>query len=157
MIIIIEGPDGSGKSTVAKQLNVAISNSRIIHFGAPVNDAEAFSYYKKYAAEIVNAKPNETLIFDRSWYSDMVYGPIMRNREEMPDVTAKMLEALVTIHGGGMVIYCTGHLSTLWARCKTRGESYIPTIECLGLISDSYKQLFETQCGLPVIKNITTR
>lgn len=152
MIIIIEGPDGAGKTTVAESLLAGIPGSTIKHFGSPTTDEEAFNYYKVYAAAIKETDPAKVTIFDRSWYSDLVYAPLFRNRDEMSALHAEFLDSLVIANGGGFVIYCTAPLKTLWSRCKKRGETYIKTIQQLGLVSDSYRKVLSAQCTLPIIR-----
>ena len=47
MIVIVEGPDGAGKTTLIDQLKQGSRDVIYHHFGAPANDEEAFNYYKK--------------------------------------------------------------------------------------------------------------
>lgn len=153
MIIIVEGPDGAGKTTTINALLKSHPGSTTRHFSNPKSDEEAYDYYKVYAQAIKEADPEKVTIFDRSWYSDLVYGPVIRNRQEMSNLHAEMLEALVISNGGGgFVIYCTAPLSVLWSRCKKRGETYIQNIEQLGKISDGYKKVLSSKCSLPVIR-----
>jgi thymidylate kinase len=153
--VIIEGPDGSGKTTLAKKLEATFTNARIVHFSAPATKEDADNYWKVYAQMIEDAQENEVVIFDRSWYSDMVYGPVLRGRVEMDPLAAKMLEASVMQHGGGVVIYCTGNVKTLWARCKTRGETFIKTIEDLEELKNAYEDVMRTHCNLPMVRTDT--
>jgi thymidylate kinase len=152
MIIIVEGPDGAGKTTLIGKLQMSIKNTKVIHFSNPKTDEEAFNYWKVYATAIKEA--TGTTIFDRSWYSDMVYGPVFRGREEMSQLQASMLEALVVTNGGGFVIYCTAPTNVLWTRCQRRGETFVRTYEKLREIVEGYKTVF-TNSILPVVKNDT--
>ena len=138
MIYIIEGPDGAGKTTLVEQICKSNYNAVVKHFGAPQTPEEADNYYKVYV-EAINAKrDDEVLIFDRSWYSDMVYGPVMRNRHEMTQEHADMLSAMVVARGGGIIIYCTAPIKVLWARCQRRGETYLQNQAQLQAISIGY-------------------
>lgn len=151
MIIIVEGPDGAGKSTLIKSMLKSHPGSTCKHFGSPKTDEEAFGYWKVYAQAIEDTDPTTVTIFDRSWYSDVVYGPIFRNRLEMDPMHVKMLELMVQMHGGGHVIYCKAPISVLWARCKKRGETYVLSKEKLTEVAKSYSSIMATQCRLPVI------
>lgn len=122
------------------------------HFGNPKTEEEADNYWKVYAEAVSSVDPTKVHIFDRSWYSDVVYGPIFRGRLEMDPMHVKMLEALVKTHGGGFVLYCTAPLKTLWARCKQRGETFVLSKDKLDEVSRSYAHVMATQCGLPVIR-----
>lgn len=150
---IVEGPDGAGKTTLVQHLQRVHTDAVVLHFGAPVDVEAAKNYWKTYAAAITKyAAENKTVIFDRSWLSDMVYGPIMRGREEMPLEQAEMLNALVIAAGGGVVIYCTASQSTLWRRCKARGEDYIKDAETLSRIAKAYGDIMHNVKYLPVIR-----
>ena len=153
MIVIVEGPDGAGKTTLIDQLEQGSRDAIYHHFGAPANDEEAFNYYKKYAEAINNCRPEALNIFDRSWYSDMVYGPVMRGRHEMTQEHADMLAAMVVANSGGMVIYCTAPVKNLWARCRARGEEYVTEYEQLKAIAERYADVMK-HCVryLPVVR-----
>lgn len=153
MIYIIEGPDGAGKTTLVEQIKKSHMNAKVLHFGAPQTPEEADNYYKIYA-EAINAKcDDEVLIFDRSWYSDMVYGPVMRNRQEMTQEHADMLSAMVVARGGGIIIYCTAPIKVLWARCQRRGETYLQNQAQLQAIAIGYsKVMAENVRFLPVVR-----
>lgn len=153
MIYIVEGPDGAGKTTLVEQLRKSNYNAVVKHFGAPQTPEEADNYYKVYASAINDKRDDEVLIFDRSWYSDMVYGPVMRNRQEMTQEHADMLSAMVVASGGGIIIYCTAPIKTLWARCQHRGETYLQSQEQLQSISILYgKVMAENVRFLPVVR-----
>lgn len=152
MIILLEGPDGAGKTTLADQITAAAMKVRRWHFGAPANDAEAFDYYKAYAVAIRECEPDAINIFDRSWYSDMVYGPVIRNRLEMTREHADMLSAMCVANSGGMVIYCTAPLKTLWSRCRAKGEDQVTSYEMLSAVADKYNKVMHEVAYLPVIR-----
>lgn len=153
MIYIIEGPDGAGKTTLVEQIKKSHMNAKVLHFGAPQTPEEADNYYKVYAAAINAMRDDEVLIFDRSWYSDMVYGPVMRNRQEMTQEHADMLSAMVVARGGGIIIYCTAPIKVLWARCQRRGETYLQNQAQLQAISVGYSRVMaENVRFLPVVR-----
>jgi len=156
MIIIVEGPDGAGKSTLIQQLLASHPGSTMKHFGAPKNDDESYNYWQVYMDAINEADPTKLTIFDRSWYSDLVYAPVMRNRDEMDLRHVKLLEAFVVSHGGGYVIYLTATLNVLWKRCTVRGEHYVKTKEQLIALAQGYSDVFANVCTLPVVRYDTT-
>lgn len=155
MIYIIEGPDGAGKTTLAEQIKEANPGSKILHFGAPATLEEAENYWMVYLA-VLKAHAGETVILDRSWYSDMVYGPIMRAREDMSIEHKEILEMTVRALGGGIVIYCTGVQKQLWSRCIARGENYIPNIDVHKSICSAYDDVMKGVKWLPVVRYNTT-
>jgi len=75
-LIILDGPDFSGKSTLANDLMQRFRNHVYIHC-AVTNDI-----YALHSAAIENAirlSENFTVIIDRLHYSELIYGPIFRN------------------------------------------------------------------------------
>ena len=152
MFIIVEGPDGAGKSTLVYNLLKAYPGSVHRHFGRPETDEDAYNYWQVYAEAIDTADPGLVTIFDRSWYTDLVYGPVFRNRTEMSLMHVKMLEAMVYVKGGGHVIYCTAPIKTLWARCGKRGEDYVRSRQQLLDVSNGYADILTNVCTLPVVR-----
>lgn len=157
MIYLIDGPDGSGKTTLAEKILATTIGSRKMHFSNPKNDEEAFGYWKVYSAALTSVKPGETVVFDRSWISDMVYGPVIRGRIEMTDIMAELLFSQVIAQGGGMIIYCSAHINTLWQRCCKRGEIFVKTKEQLLALSNKYAEVVPKITTLPVVWFDTTR
>ena len=79
MIYIIEGVDGSGKTTLARQLS-AQTNTKILHMSNPKTTAEMLGMYDMYEKTL---RANKNLILDRAWYSEMAYGPVLRDRSQI--------------------------------------------------------------------------
>ena len=137
MIIIIEGPDGSGKTTLANQLSKQ-TGYKIIHRTQPKTEEEKAIMMDEYLQTI---RAGKNMIFDRCWYSEMVYGPVMRDTSvisypQMYDLERRLIKA------GALIIYCTGAKSTLWARCQERGEDYIVDRATFDSICDGFDALF---------------
>lgn len=152
-IIIIEGPDGAGKSTVVKQLLESHPGATLMHFSNPLTDQDDRDYWKVYTRAIANGDwKNNTLIMDRSWYSDIVYGPIFRKTRYIDKEMLTLLENVVVSNGGGYVVYVTASLSKLWSRCLKRGEAFVQTKELLNQVALAYEIVMYTECKLPVLR-----
>lgn len=156
MIYIIDGPDGAGKTTLAQQIKAASPGSEIMHFGTPATPEEAANYWQVYLAAIEKAADGHTIIFDRSWYSDLVYGPVMRGKQEMTEQHKDCLEHAVRSSGGGLVIYCTGVQRKLWSRCLQRGETYIKNGDQHKAICQKYDEVMRNIKRLPLVVYNTT-
>lgn len=160
MIYLVDGPDGAGKTTLARKIKEASPGAEIVHFGAPATAEEADNYWKVYLNAIeqasVNTAYSKTIIFDRSWYSDLVYGPVMRGKTELTDEHRTCLEHAVRSCGGGLVIYCTGVQRKLWSRCLQRGETYITNAEQHKAICEKYDEVMKTIKLLPLVVYNTT-
>lgn len=147
MIIIVEGPDGSGKSTLAEKLSKQ-TGYFIVHRSAPKSDEEKAMMMQMYKQAILDATD---IILDRCWYSEMVYGPVMRDASVISLEEMYKLE-LDLCSVGAMIIYCTGSKRTLWERCKKRGEDYVTSYEQFEALYDRYERLMlNTQHLVPVV------
>lgn len=148
MIIILEGPDGSGKTTLANKLSVTM-NMPIIHNVAPKNEDDFNGMYDMYMNIVLD---NGHAILDRCWYSEIVYGEILRGESAIDLNEMLYLEELISHQEGGMIIHCTDKLNMLWQRCQYRGEDLVTLKEDLGAIKKAYDNLFmEEEHILPVV------
>lgn len=135
MIIILEGPDGSGKTTLANKIKDQTGYT-LLH-RSHSTDANAKSLFDEYAQVL---KSGKNCIMDRSWYSEMVYGPVMRKVSAISYPQMYELEKLAAKYGA-IVIHCTAPESVLWKRCLRRGEDYVTKRETFHDICTGFDQL----------------
>lgn len=85
-IIIVEGPDNCGKTTLAKAIAFRL-NGNYWHMtsGPGLQEHDAMELYQKDAFKnaVVNLEMGHTTVFDRHFPSDQVYGPVLRGRASM--------------------------------------------------------------------------
>lgn len=148
MIIILEGPDGSGKTTLANQLQKQ-TGYQLLHRTQPKNDEDKKRMMDEYIQVL---KAGKNCIMDRSWYSEMVYGPVMRDASVITFPQMYELERLAAKYGA-IIIYCTAPETTLWKRCMRRGEGYITKRETFHEICTGFRQLM---CNVPHLIPVTT-
>lgn len=151
MIIILEGPECAGKTTLAKQL-LAQMGCSIVHRSQPKTEEEKQFMMNTYVDIIENTERDTMVIFDRCWYSEMVYGKIMRDKSYISLDQMSALEEML-MHRGALIIHCTSDTSTLWSRCLTRGEDYITDVDTLHEIKCGFDHLMHEVAHLiPVVK-----
>lgn len=91
-LIILEGPDNCGKSTLAKYLAREL---RGVYWrltsGPGLSEHEAMALYQGNALDNaeINIKNGGIVILDRHWPSDRVYGPLLRGR---PSCDCRVME-----------------------------------------------------------------
>lgn len=95
-MIIVEGPDGSGKSTLITNLGLEAKRLKSIRGGVGGtrfngegdgvagwggNDPALMAYCRK----VLGFGPQAPIAFDRFHLSEVVYGPILRNKQELTE------------------------------------------------------------------------
>jgi thymidylate kinase len=147
MIIILEGPDGAGKTMLAQQLSKQ-TKYPIEHRTKPKDEAEKQLMMGKYLQDINSGK---NVIFDRCWYSEMAYGPVMRDKSVISFPQMYELEKRLA-KAGAIIIYCTGPAHVLWKRCQKRGEDYITSKDAFNAIYKNFEELFAAPHYIPVVR-----
>lgn len=114
LVIILEGPDGAGKSTLLTRLQTGLAEYGIhpgVHAGTPNRDrmweTTVDRTYDAIGRDLNPAHP--PLMWDRMFYSELVYSPIM-GRSNAFGTTANYVHRLIT-YTGSPVIFCMPPLS----------------------------------------------
>lgn len=147
MIIILEGPDGSGKSTLASTIS-KMTKWPVEHRSKPNTPEEKQRMMEDYLSLV---KSGRNVILDRCWYSEMVYGKVMRDQSYIEYPQMYELEKHLA-KSGALIIYCTGPVNTLWKRCTSRGEDYITSRDDFANICAEYDSLMGCPHHIPVLR-----
>jgi len=114
-VLIVEGPDGAGKTTLIKKLQA--------QFGLEVaprvvsKDAEALVDLKHWVEDNVITAPHK-LIFDRHrLISEPIYGPVLRGEQQPGFIDTHWMTAMLGQFYAGepLIIYCLPPLETVKA------------------------------------------
>lgn len=145
MIYIIEGVDGTGKSTLANTIASAM-RCPIIHMSQPVDSVPGVMF-SSYMDIITN---HRDVILDRCWYSEMVYGPVFRKHSQI--ALSDMFKLEKELMGRAVIIYCrTNNIQRTWNNCKVRGEDFVPAENYAGLFDSYEKLMMHTKHLIPVL------
>lgn len=99
--IILEGPDGAGKTTLAKEAR----HLEYIHFGPPPKGKN--SAWRQYYALLEDLWDNPRpggVILDRFIYGELIYGPILRGGTDLTWAHVRMLERIIMGMSGLLVV-----------------------------------------------------
>lgn len=136
-LTIVEGCDGAGKSTFAKQF-AAETDAQYVHFGPckGVRKSLGRFYVDAMLPALVGARD---VVFDRAWFSEQLYGAAYRNGEDrLGDAGRRMLERLA-FRCGAVVIYCRPPWSTVKKNFLARtNDEYLPNTKILKQVYDGY-------------------
>lgn len=104
-MIIVEGPDGSGKSELIRLLDRSRVTFKSLTGGIGGTSRGGWSTGKPPLAEFVSkviegldheaAQPGRRVAFDRFHLSERVYGPILRQKQVLDDPELQMLSGFL--------------------------------------------------------------
>lgn len=85
-LIIIDGPDNTGKDSAITKILEYIPNAVVQRFvGTKKQAEEALKYqtdiYKNFIGLLSSPSSPEVIILNRCWVGEMVYGPLYRNED----------------------------------------------------------------------------
>lgn len=102
MIIILEGPDGTGKTTLAKAICEKLG-AKYLHLTYRWKD-KIFDYHT--AAIRFAARQKQPIVIDRWWPSEAVYASAFRGGSDWP-MQGRMLDRVARKYGA-IYVYCQG-------------------------------------------------
>jgi hypothetical protein len=142
LIIVLEGPDGAGKTTFAEQLQrfYAWQNRivTVVKKGPPV-DSDALTEYLVPLVHYVDTK--DILICDRWHLGELVYGPMLRKKSRLTPEQSAYIEMVLNSLGCHFihVTAFTHRLEEVWD--QRSDEDDIITREQLKEIREEYISL----------------
>lgn len=143
-MIIVEGPDGSGKSTLIQQLahqrrplksvGAGVGTSTEHPKGWAGNDPVLVAYVK----QIIKAQEEgQAIAFDRFHLSEAAYGPILRSKQLVDEGILHTLSDY--LRGQRIpVILCLPPFATTLANVAVEGRER-PTYQTEGFLHQAYK------------------
>lgn len=133
MIILVEGPDGSGKSTLIKNLLEQLNNAK--QFACVPRDWPIQKDSWNLLMYNISNEQNIAII-DRCFISELVYRCI--KNDELCNIS--LIDALELLNKPHVkTIYC--HTNNAYTFAKLRGENYVKTVEEASEIENMYKYL----------------
>ena len=143
-IYIIEGPDGSGKSTLSKYISDKL-NIESHHLTYIRDEKEMFKQFAE-ADEMYSLK-DESCIFDRYILSNLVYGIVFHNCDFVTGWTLFLNNLLskVSVRHNVHLIFCLPE-KKFWMEkfeklCKERDEMYID-VEKMSKVYDMFLMFY---------------
>ncbi|MCX4595696.1 hypothetical protein OG819_40340 [Streptomyces sp. NBC_01549] len=131
--VVLEGGDGVGKSTLADLL-VTQHDFTAAHSPRTPDHQDLTSRYRDLLAQ-----PGR-LVLDRSFVSELVYGPLYRDRSRLTWDQALELAGLVTTRDG-VFLHLTAPAAIVHSRLKAR-DGQAPDLEAIAELSRAYQRVF---------------
>jgi hypothetical protein len=151
-IIVLEGPDGVGKTTLADAIEAAETDVKVVRFrqGPPPEGVMPALHYMDGVDDIVkSSEDGSTVIVDRFHVGELVYGPILRGESGISSDEAYAIDMRLCGLGAAM-IHCFTSQKEMVRRLIAR-DGGIPdeksgaTVEMSHMIRVS----FAHKCGTP--------
>lgn len=138
MVTILEGPDGGGKSTLARSL--ASKRGVTVHFGLLDNLFENYLQVTRFI---------DPVLCDRLHLSEQAYGPSVRGKDALPASQRRMLER-VLLSKQAVVILCLPPVEVCLKAFNSRPETeYLQKEELLRAVYARYDTQLTTD--LPTV------
>jgi thymidylate kinase len=132
-VIVLEGCDGTGKTTLATALATQ-HNYALVHSGRTPDGADLIGRY-----QAILARPGP-LVLDRSFISELAYGPLLHGRSRLSFADVVSLVSLVTGRGG-MLAHLTGEPDHIADRLLAR-DGHAPDKQLIQALTATYSELF---------------
>lgn len=150
MLLLVEGPDGAGKSTLVRQLAKALPNAEVLHRGPP--KGHLLDEYEKPLLDYMPGS-GRNIICDRWHLGEWIY-PLVLHRDSSATYVLKHHIEMFLRARGAVVVYVTQPLTVLMSRLEERGDDLIEVRHLRTLRALYEKVIGET--SLPMIGNGTS-
>lgn len=144
-LLIIEGSDCAGKTSLIKTLSLLL-NFKIIKGSSfehsQCTNLELFEKFKEMTKE-------KMVVFDRFIYSNEVYAQLYEDFAILTDEQRREIEN--EIKEKALVIYLEADIETLTSRMNNRGDDYVTTDRLQG-IKDKYEDSLANIGDVKVIR-----
>jgi hypothetical protein len=136
MIIIVEGIDGSGKSTLTETLALRLS-CQTHHEGPPPKEGSVLDHYGHL---LQDARSKQHVVFDRLALGERIYGPVMRNEDRLGADGWRIFQRLVMASGARQVL-CQPKYETCLANWSSGRPEYISRVTQFKDVYDRYLEM----------------
>lgn len=104
-IILLEGPDGVGKTSLASALEQKLQGALMMSSGPPATDDPVMEYLDALTSATKAAASGRPVIIDRLHIGEMVYGPLFRGSSGVSMKWARSIDALLD-SVGALKVHC---------------------------------------------------
>lgn len=153
MLIIVEGCDGAGKTTVCDRLDHLLTTEfgyTVLRTsaGVPEPGQDPYDTYERQLPD-PRGLGSVAVVADRWHWGEPVYGPIMRGNDTLGLAGFRHVELYVKSRGA-VVLLLTNDVKVLRDRINERGDQYVMASQ-VQEIQAGYEALIE-KTGVPILR-----
>jgi len=151
MLVVLEGPDRVGKTTlarlIARRMRDLGRNSMVVHRGAPQPGDHPLRDYAipiaVYTPTTSDDHETHSIVCDRLHYGDLTYGPVYRDEIRQTSAMVAFTDGLIAARGG-VKVHVTADAALIEQRVRDEGEdeSYLKVKDVLRIV-----KLYNAVCG----------
>jgi hypothetical protein len=104
-LLIVEGPDGAGKTTLIERISELTHVHAVHHHGAYPDEEFIMNHYLDSMTQALTA-PEGLVIMDRSWIAEPIYGDAMRDGVNRISGRQEKILKCVAVSCNVVVILC---------------------------------------------------
>ena len=141
--IVLDGPDGSGKTSLAQKL-VNGHGYHKLHFGVPsaADLSSELSMFHFYFDALYKAnRERDRVVADRSHLSEPIYGPVMRGGTKLTYRVEALVERYLEAIDAQVVICLPPYRISFNNWVRRKGEEYVKHVDDFKRIYAGYERL----------------
>lgn len=151
-ITIFEGPDGSGKTTIAKEY-AARTGALYVHFEAYYGVKDIYKFFIEAAQPALLGY--QDVVFDRCWHSGPIYDVVFRNllpheQRQTPEICLLLDRAVA--HCNAVLVKCYPDQETCISNWKSRLDTELVKSEFKMRVIHNLYGLLENSVTLPSLE-----
>ena len=140
-IIIVEGVDGAGKTTLVNELSHLAPDDAIVAHCGPLKRHPLHEYLRP----LESLDKDAVFIADRWHVGESVYGPLYRGASRLTPEMASYIEAFLDSRGAARIVLSPPY-DVIKRRLQERGESFLQP-QHLRLVCDFYGEFADNHSG----------
>lgn len=139
MIVVLEGPDGTGKTVLAREFEKR--GFKYMHNGPPAPGTNMFAFYTQ---QILEARGADT-VFDRLHLGELVYGTVVRKDPKLNIEQIRLLNRLLNSIAC-FTVFCLTDIEAMRASYEARhAREYVTKFDQLVSIDSFYRSILVTE------------
>jgi thymidylate kinase len=147
-VIVLEGPDGSGKSFLAEHLKKRFG--ALVFHQSYKPEWDMFEYHTGVVLEALSHSQEKLVVIDRLWLSEMVYSRVYRGGSKWP-MLGNIISRVLEKHAAITVLCVSEKEQTAARHAKLKNERDEMFSNGMDLVAGEYLAIAEVSKGRPDI------